>query len=211
MKVPEKNSWPSLLKLVLLLIVKFLVIFAVTFTIWHFTAPVGTKVFASIAGGIVKIFDRAGFTKSISSYDEYIVVNHKYDKDEKPLFLEYKGFSFNAVFLITLIMIVPNVNYKLRLKILVLGLLIIFPEQIFRLVIYIFNYYCLNISRKGGATIYPAYIHNTIGYIDKVMIRIDGQIVPVVIWAALFYYYKWHNIYSKLKRSRFAEKESRPK
>ena len=54
--------------------------------------------------------------------------------------------------------------------------------------------------RKSGAFIYPAYMHHSIGYADRIMWRIDGQIIPVIIWAGLFYYYKWHNVFTKMRK-----------
>lgn len=148
------------------------------------------------------LFDRLDFTKAIKAVGKYIVVAYEPAKEGKNLVLDYKGFTFNTVFLVALIMAVPNINYKLRLKILILGLVILYPIQVFRLVIYIFNYYCLNIHKKSGATIYPLFIHNAIGYTNRVLIRIDGQIIPIVIWAGLFYYYKWHNMFMKLRQAK---------
>lgn len=148
------------------------------------------------------LFDRLDFTKAIKAVGKYIVVAYEPAKEGKNLVLDYKGFTFNTVFLVALIMAVPNVNYKLRLKILLLGLVILYPIQVFRLVIYIFNHYCQNMRRKSGATIYPLFIHNAIGYADKVLIRIDGQIIPIVIWAGLFYYYKWHNMFMKMRQAK---------
>lgn len=187
---------------------RFVIVFVVTFIIvyllWHVTAPLANEVFTFIGGNIVMLLDRADYTKAIESAGKYLVVAYEPTKDGKPLTLEYKGFTFNTVFLVALIMAVPNVDYKLRLKILVLGLVILYPFQVFRLVVYIFNYYCQNMRRKSGAFIYPAYIHHAIGYADRVLIRIDGQIIPVIIWAGLFYYYKWHNIFTEMMKKRSA-------
>ncbi len=183
---------------------RFVIVFVATFIIvyllWSFTAPLANKVFTFIGGNVVMLFDRADYTRAIESAGRYIVVAYEPTKDGKPLTLEYKGFTFNTVFLVALIMAVPNINYKLRLKILILGLVILYPIQVFRLVVYIFNYYCLNMRRKSGDFIYPAYLHHAIGYADRVLIRIDGQIIPVIIWAGLFYYYKWHNIFTKMMK-----------
>ena len=153
------------------------------------------------------LIDQANRTKAVEAVRDLIVVVYEPAIDGKTLNLEYKGFTFNMVFLFALIMAVPNVNYKLRLKILIIGFIIVYPIQVFRVVIYVFNYYCHNIKRRSGATIYPTYLHNTIGYLDKTLIRIDGQIIPVVIWAALFYYYKWHNIFKKLRQAKAEESE----
>ena len=193
MKAKSSNSW--------LFPLRFIFFFALAYGIWILTAPIGTRIIADIGGGIVLLLDREGYTNDIKAMDEYIIIDHKHDKDDKPLTVEYKGFTFNTVLLAALIMAVPRVNYKLRLKIMLIGLAILFPVQVFKFVIYVFNYYCQNMRRKSGAFIYPAYIHHSIGYADKTMWRIDGQIIPVVIWGALYYYYKWHNVFTKLRKS----------
>ncbi|MEE9553002.1 MAG: hypothetical protein V3W18_01795 [candidate division Zixibacteria bacterium] len=193
MKVKISNSW--------LFPLRFIIYLALAYVIWVFTAPVGTRILADIGGGIVLLLDRADYTNDIKPYDEYIIIDHKHDGDDKPLTVEYRGFTFNLPFLVALIMMVPKVNYKLRFKILIIGMVIIFPIQVFKFVVYIFNYYCQNIRRRSGAFIYPAYLHHTIGYVDKVMWRIDGQIIPVLIWGGLYYYYKWHNVFTKLRKA----------
>ena len=198
MKVKISNNW--------LFPLRFILFFALAYIIWDFTAPVGTRLLSDIAGGIIMTADRTDYTKDITSTGKYIVVHYEPTTDGKPLTLEYKGFTFNSVLLVALIMAVPSVHYKIRLKILLLGLLILYPVQIFKFVIYVFNHYCQNMRRKSGAFIYPAYLHHSIGYIDKVMWRIDGQIIPVLIWGGLFYYYKWHKIFTKLQKSKIAEK-----
>lgn len=183
---------------------RFVIVFVATFIIvyllWSLTAPLANKVFTFIGGNVVMLFDRADYTRAIESAGKHIVVAYEPTEDGKPLTLEYKGFTFNTVFLVALIMAVPNVNYKLRLKILILGLVILYPIQIFKLVVYIFNYYCQNIRRRSGAFIYPSYMHHAIGYADRIMWRIDGQIIPVFVWAGLFYYFKWHNILMKIRK-----------
>jgi hypothetical protein len=181
-------------------ILRFMAAFVLVYIIWHLTGPICNVLFTFVGGNIVMALDRADYTRSVDPVGRYIVVDYRPTKDGKPLTLEYKGFTFSAVFLVALIMAVPNVNYKLRLKILILGLAILFPLQIFKFVVYIFNYYCQNMRRRDGTFIYPAYLHHALGYADRIMWRIDGQVIPVMIWAGLFYYYKWHNIFTGIRK-----------
>ncbi len=185
-------------------IIRFFVTLVVAYALLHFTAPLANKVFTFFARNVVMALDGTGYTQNILAKGRYIVITYQASKkwDATDHTVEYKGYTVNMVFLVALIMAVPQVNYKLRLKILLLGLLILFPVQIFKFVIYVFNYYCQNMRRKSGAFIYPAYMHHAIGYADRIMWRIDLQIIPVIIWAGLFYYYKWHNIFTKLMKKR---------
>jgi len=196
LKAKNVNSW--------LFPLRFVVFFALTYLIWDFTAPVGARIFGGVAGDIVKFFDRADYTQKIDVQNKNIILTYRpsknYDAVEIPL--EYKGFTFNTVFLVSLIMAVPDVALRVRLKILILGLAVLFPIQVFKFVVYVFNYYSQNMRRQSQALIYPAYLHHALGYADKVLWRIDGdgQITAVLIWGALFYYYKWHHVFSRIKK-----------
>jgi len=202
LKAFAENSLGVPLKSILILLGKFIGVFAIAFTIWHFTAPVGAWFYAGTADLVVRALDGKNITNKISSENGYIIVDHRRGREDKPLVLEYKGFTFNSVFLIALTMIVPGVNHKLRIKILIIGLLLLFPEQIFRLVVTIFSYYAEKMRMRDGGYIYPMYLIRSVNYVEGAMIRIDGQIIPVVVWAALFYYYKWHNIFTKRRKSK---------
>ena len=194
MKNLTSNKW--------LFFVRFVIFFIVVYTIWHFSASITNKPFTFIGGNLIMLFDGRDLTKAVKAVDKLIVVVYEPSKDGKTLTMDYKSFTFNTVFLLALILAVPDIKHKLRFKILLLGMLILYPEQIFRMVIYVFNHYCNNMRLRSGAFIYPAYLHHAIGYIDRVLIRIDGQIVPIIIWASLFYYYKWHYIVKKMWESK---------
>ncbi len=196
MKAKKPNKWFFLLR--------FLIAFAIIYLLWNFSAPLANRVFTFFGGNILMLFDGANYTRAVEPDGEFIVVVFGAGKNVETLNLEYKGFTFNTVLLLALILAVPDVNYKLRLKILILGMVVLYPIQIIRLVIFIFNYYCQNMGRRGGGTLYPQFTHNAIGYVDKTLIRIDGQIIPVFIWAGLFYYYKWHNVFTKMMKKRSA-------
>ena len=193
MKPKIANSWRFLLR--------FIVFFALAYIIWDFTAPLGAKILGGVAGVLVKAVDNHDFIIDVKGAGKNIVVVQQKAKDIQPLSLEYKGFTFNTVLLVALIMAVPDLKYKLRAKILFLGIIILFPVQVFRLFVFIINYY-KNIKMTGTDYIFTGFMRNTFGYIDKVLIRIDGQILPVVVWAALLYYYKWYNTLAKLKKKK---------
>ena len=93
-------------------------IFAAVFLIWDTTKPVGTKVFAYCGEKIIKLLDTRDFTKKILTRDGEIYVFYHPTADGKPMATSFKYYTFNGVFLIALILAVPKVNYKLRLKIL---------------------------------------------------------------------------------------------
>ncbi len=56
--------------------------------------------------------------------------------------------------------------------------------------------------------LYPDFIRYSLSYGQKILIRVEGQLVPIIIWAGLFYYYKWHNILTKRIKSRLSENQT---
>ena len=56
--------------------------------------------------------------------------------------------------------------------------------------------------------LYPDLIRQSLSYGQKILIRVEGQLVPIIIWAGLFYYYKWHNILTKRIKSRLSENQT---
>ena len=193
MKPRIANSWQFL--------IRFILFFALAYVIWDLTAPLGARILGGIAGYLVKTVDKYNFIMDVKAAGKNIVIITQTAKDIEPLTLEYKGFTFNTVLLAALIMAVPGVKYRLRAKILILGIIILFPIQVFRLSVFIINYY-KNIRMTGTDYIFPAFMRGTFGYITDILIRIDGQILPVIVWAALFYYYKWYSTLAKLKKKK---------
>ena len=104
------------------------------------------------------LFDSNNFTKSMYAKDKYIVINYAPSPDGKPRVTGYDIYTFNTVFLIALIMAVPGIKYKLRLKILLIGLALLFPIQLLRLVIYVFNYYGQNMRLASGERLYSTIV-----------------------------------------------------
>ncbi len=143
------------------------------------------------------LFDSNNFTKSVNSKDSYIIVDYAPSPDGKPRITKYHVYTFNTVFLIALIMAVPGVKYKLRLKILLLGLILLFPVQLFRLALFVFNYYGERMMWTSGKPVYSEFYRNAFFFSKRVLARLDGQLIPILIWAGLYYYYKWHKTFMK--------------
>lgn len=169
--------------------------------IWNITKPAGAKVFAFCGDKIVKLLEKRNTTVNTVTQDGRIFVFYHPSADNKPLSTNFRHYTFNGVFLFALIMAVPKVNYKLRLKILVLGFILIFPFQLLLFVVFVLNSYAQRLMLRDGF-LYPDFIRHTLSYGQRILIRVEGQLVPIVIWAGLFYYYKWHSILAKRIKSR---------
>ncbi len=186
-----------------LFLISFILYFAAVFIIWNFTKPAGTKVFAFCGGQIVKLLDSNNFTKDIITRDGEIYVFFHPTPDGKPLATSFKYFTFNGVFLAALILAVPKVKYKLRLKILLLGFFFLVPFQLLLFNVFVFDNYAKRMMWSSDKFVYSDFVRNSLLYGRRILMRIEGQLIPVLIWAGLFYYYRWHNILAKrmLKKS----------
>ncbi len=109
----------------------------------------------------------------------------------------FKYYTFNGVFLIALILAVPKVNYKLRLKILLLGFLVLVPFQLLLFNVYVFDNYARKMMWSSDRYVYSGFVRNSLLYGRRILMRVEGQLIPVIIWVGLFYYYKWHRILTK--------------
>ena len=175
---------------------RFVIFFLVAFGLWFLTAPVVNAVLTFCGEKVVLLFDSNHITKAIDSAGKNIIVHYAPSPDGKPYVINYRNITFNTVFLLALIMAVPGVNHRLRLKIMIIGMIFLFPVQVFRLVITVFNYYGQHITRSGES-LYPVVYRKGLWYTERTLARLDGQLIPVVIWAGLFFYYQWYYKYFK--------------
>lgn len=166
--------------------------FVAAYFIWTFTTPVANKIFTFFGEKAVKLIDTHDFTRSISGQGQYIIIDYSPSPDGKPRVTSYRIYTFNTVFLTALILAVPRIKYKLKLKILLLGLVLIYPIQILRLVVYVFEYYSQRMTWSSGEPVYSTFYRDLFYYSKRALARLDGQLIPIVIWAGLYYYYKWH-------------------
>jgi hypothetical protein len=185
---PEPSRWRFL--------VRFLIFFAAAFLLWKVSAPILNKSHAFTSEIIVKILDSHNITRTIKTSGSDLIVVFYPSPDGQPLVIDSIRITYNTVFLVALIMAVPDIRPRLRLKIMLLGILILFPIQIFRITVIIFYFYSMRIQLHGDS-LYPSIIMYGLHYSYEAMRRLSGMLFPAVIWAGLFYYYKWHRIFKK--------------
>lgn len=182
-------------------LIRFLVFFAAAFLIWYVTKPTGAKIFAFCGEKIVKILEKKNTTQNVLTRNGDIFIFYHPSADNKPLSTNFRHYTFNGVFLLALIMAVPGIKYKLRLKILIIGLVLVFPFQLLLFVVFVLNSYAQRMMIRDGF-LYPDFVRYSLSYGQRILIRVEGQLVPILIWAGLFYYYKWHHILTGRMTSR---------
>ncbi|MEW5925569.1 MAG: hypothetical protein AB1746_16425 [Candidatus Zixiibacteriota bacterium] len=140
---------------------------------------------------MVRIFDNYNFTRSINSSGTDMLVSFQPTADGKPLVIDSVRITYNLAFLVALILAVPNVRLKPRIKILVLGIIILLMVQVIRVNIIVFYFYSLHMQ-NFGQPVYVEFVRYGLFYSYEVMRRLSGMLFPVIIWAGLYYYYCWY-------------------
>ena len=115
---------------------------------------------------IVDALDTHRLTRDIHSDGDFVYISYS-PSEGKPLVANYRRISYSFVFLVALILAVPDVKPKLRLKILILGLLILFPVHILRLVVFIFNHYGQHMH-SGEVSLYPLFWRKALFYAERI-------------------------------------------
>lgn len=177
---------------------RFAIYFVVAFVVWVVTTPVMAELFAFGCEKLLFLLDSYDLTQSVVASGRTIGLIYSPSPDGEPLLMNYRNISYSTPFLVALIMAVPSVNPRVRARILLIGLLLLIPFQVFRLVIFVFHYYSQYMT-IGDHALYSAFWRQVLLYADRVLGRTDGTLVPLAIWAGLYFYYKWH--YKFIKRS----------
>ncbi|MDH3892410.1 MAG: hypothetical protein OEV49_15155 [candidate division Zixibacteria bacterium] len=156
-----------------------------------------TTVLTFVAEKVVLLLDSHDLTTGMDSSGKNIRLRYQPTPDGKPHVMSYRIISFGTVFLLALIMAVPNVKPRLRLKILGIGYAVIFGVQVVHLVVYVFNYYGQHMNTVAGQSLYPVFWRKALFYTNLTMLRLSAQAVPVLIWAGLYFYFVWYDRYFK--------------
>ena len=175
-----------------------MIFFILAYLIWIVSTPVVATVLAFCGEKVVMLFDGYDITQALTSSGKTFILTYSPSPDGKPHTFNYRNISYGTVFLLALIMAVPDVRPKLRVKILIMGLAFLLPVQLTRLVIHVFDYYG-QYMQMDGVSLYPVFYRKGLFFINRTLTRIDSQVIPVIIWAALYFYYVWYHKYLKRK------------
>ena len=145
------------------------------------------------------MLDSYNITRAIISDGSSIWIVYYPSIEGEQLHVKYRRVTYNAVFLVALIMAVPGISHRLRIKILLLGLLMLFPLQVLHIILTVFNYYAWHMT-ANDQKLYSMVVCNGLAYGRRVFSRLDGQLFPIVIWVALFFYYKWYGQFFKKRQ-----------
>lgn len=111
--------------------------------------------------------------------------------------MDYRFASYNLPFLVALTMAVPGIGVRIRLKVIVFGLAALFLIDVLMLVVGMLGHYAT--LAVNGQPFFSATWVTILHYAERFAVRLNGEVPPLLIWAGLFFYYKW---YRDLKRHR---------
>jgi hypothetical protein len=131
-------------------------------------------------------------TTSTQAQEKYIFVHHVASEKNPELSVRLKGnlVHFDTVLLFALIFAVPGINWKKRMKILLLGLAIVFVLHLFKILIFVKHAYSLHI-KVGGVPYWSLTQQKAYRYLNDFIILIVNQIFPILIWSLLYVKYWW--------------------
>lgn len=94
------------------------------------------------------------------------------------------------VLLFALIWAVPNISFKKRLKIFLLGGLIIFGVHVVKLFVYVKHTYASHII-VDGVDYFTPFQKAVYRSLREFFIKVGNQFVPIMIWSLLYVNHWW--------------------
>ncbi len=104
--------------------------------------------------------------------------------------MDYRFASYNLPFLLALVMAVPGTRAWIRLKVIVFGLAALFLIDVLMLVVGMLDHYAT--LAVNGQPFFSAAWMTILYYAERFAVRLNGEVPPLLIWAGLFFYYKWY-------------------
>lgn len=147
---------------------------------------------------IIHILDWHDVTGEIQAEGDRIYFFYT-PSDGRPQVADYRRMSYNFVFLMALILAAPDVRPRLRIKIMLMALAILYPLQVLRVVVFIINHYSQHL-RSDGQMLYPWLYRKFLFYAYRTQLLLDGYLTPIIIWGSLMFYYRWSKNYLKKRR-----------
>ena len=126
---------------------------------------------------------------------KYIFVHNVISEKNPKLSVRVKAslIHFDMVLLFALIWAVPNINWKKRMKIFLLGFAIIFVIHLVKIFIFIKCEYAPHI-KVDGLPYWSPFQRKVYNYLSDFIILVVNQIFPVLIWSLLYWKYWWKGI-----------------
>ena len=174
-----------------LFLIRLIFFFALFYLLWYCLSPFYNTILAGVSEQVIRLSETGGLkiTRSITAVEKHIWIYHI--PAGSPV-TKYRGnlVHFDMVLLFALIWAVPNLDVRKRLKIFLLGGLIVFGVHVVKLLVYAKHTYASHII-VDGTDYFTPFQKAVYRSLKEFFIKVGNQAVPVLIWSLLFVNHWW--------------------
>ena len=183
-----------------LFLIRLVFFFAFFYLLWYFLSPFYNHILAGVSEQELKLSEvgKRKITQSVIAEKKEIWVYH-IPEGSPVVGLKANILHFDMVLLFALIWAVPHVPFKRRMKIFLLGFLIVFVIHLLKVFVFVKKEYSLNI-KVDGVPYWSIFQQRAYEYLDRFILFIVNQIFPVLIWSLLYWHDWWDKRFRLLKR-----------
>ena len=184
----------------LLFLIRLVFFFAFFYLLWYYLSPFYNIILAGVSEEVIQ-FSETGklkITESVEGVEKWIWVYH-IPKDSAPI--KYRGnlVHFDMVLLFALIWAVPNIDFKKRLKLFLLGIFIIFGVHVIKIFVYVKHEYAQHI-KLDDVRYFSPFQRAVYWNLKEFFLRVGNQLMPILVWS-LLYVKHWWKKGQRIKRS----------
>jgi hypothetical protein len=177
-----------------LFLIRLVFFFLLFYVLWYFLSPVYNHILAVPSTAVLKLSEIGGkrITYSMQAEGRYIFVHHAASVKNPDLTVRIRSrvLHFDMVLLFALIWAVPNIHWKKRMRIFLLGFAILFGLHLFKIFVFVKREYSMNI-RVDGVPYWSPFQTRAYYYLGDFIVLVANQIFPILIWSLLYVKYWW--------------------
>lgn len=177
-----------------LFLIRLIFFFVLFYVLWYFLSPAYNHVLAPPSTVILKLSEMGGehITNSMEAKGRNILVHHAASARNPDLAVRVKSrvLHFDMVLLFALIWAVPHIHWKKRMRIFLLGFVILFGLHLLKILIFVKREYSQNI-KVDGVPYWSPFQAKAYYYLGDFVILVGNQIFPILIWSLLYVKYWW--------------------
>jgi hypothetical protein len=168
--------------------------FPLFYAAWYLLTPAYNQILAPPACLVLRLSEITGITltQSLEPKGEHIFVHHAASEKNPDLTVRVwaRVVHFDLVLLFALIWAVPNVDRSRRIKLLLIGLALLFPLHLLKILILVKHEYSMRVQ-VGGVYYWSTSGRMVYQYLTGFIIVVANQVLPLLIWGALYAKYWW--------------------
>jgi hypothetical protein len=186
-----------------LFLLRLVFFFGLFYLLWYFLSPLYNQILAPVSTQILKLSEIGGehITNYMQVQGKYIFVQHAGSEDHPELSVRVRTnvVHFDMVLLFALIWAVPDINWKRRMKIFLLGFAVIFVLHLVKIFIFVKNEYAPHI-KVNDVHYWSTTQQKAYRYLSDFILLVVNQIFPVLIWSLLYVGYWWEKRFKLFAR-----------